>query len=463
MEKFNQKLYGRAQFKNRPKQVYYAYARIIRELFEPSATLDLGCACGYALDWWNKQGITVSGVEPARAAYRFMPNRIKSKVKHFDLRLPQHLKQFDLVNCTEVGEHIEAKFEKILLKNIALSVKNFLILSWSGEQNREHVNPRSQSYIKFRLHRLGLYFEPELTWQLRQKLAGPVFRHWRHWQKNILVFSRTPQHKRVLIRHYEWLPSYANKNVGYFMDLCRVKGFGPRWGNSLFGHWHRVWLYPFEKHLLVKLLILKLFGNQIILKMDSVILPDWKAWLSEKLCAYILVESSAVAGQFRNINKLVFFSGGLPWKNLKLIKSLKLKKEKIILYCGRQTKQKGFDRLKSLIPCGWRLKIATDLPPEKYYREILRSSLVILPTRGEGWPNVFKDAWFCRRLFLTTNKSKCAEGIKDKTFFTADLSRSVKKITQNSDYYYRHFDQLYDRTKFGVTDKVFLSLIKNKG
>jgi hypothetical protein len=469
MIQFNDRLYGRSQFQRRPKKVYHAYAQAVWEVLAPKNVLDVGCANAYALDWWQRQGIPVAGIEPAKAAYRFMPPAVKTKVKPLDLRRRLKLKTYDLVNFTEVAEHISAKYETIMLKNVIAAVSNFLIISWSNQPAfPEHVNPRPAIYVKFRLKRLGLFFEPELTRQLKRRLAAPVFNRWRHWEKNMLVFSRTPQAKRVLLRHFWWLPSYANKNLGYFAQAARQLGFGPRWApndwRSLFKRWRRVWLYPFEKHLLIKLLILKLFGNRVILKLDSQIFPVWRAWLAEKLVFKVIAETAAVARPFGRSKKIVFFAGGLPQKNLKLIKKLKIKRQKIILFAGRQTQAKGFDRLTKIIPAGWQLKLAADLPPKAYYRLIKQSSLVVLPTRGEGWPNVFADAWYCRRLFLTTAGARCGEAILDKTFYCPNsvngLRRAVKTITANLANYYRRFNRLYDPDFFQITDPVFSRLLE---
>ena len=465
MLKFDDKLYGPAQFKHRPKTVYYRYAQIIKTLFQPESILDLGCANGYSLDWWQKQGIKVAGGEAARAAFRFMPAAIKSHVKLLDLRQSLSLGQADLVNFTEVAEHLESKYETIMLKNVVKAVKNFLVISWSNDAGSpEHVNPRPALYVKLRLRLLGLYFEPELTQTLKTKLEQPEFKGWAHWSKNILVFSRHPQSRRVLIRHFEWLPSYQNKNIGYFAAACRQNGFAPRWGNTLLGRWHRVWLYPFERHLLAKLLIFKLFGNKTILKLDSQILPRWRAWLVEKLVFKVLAETAAAAKPFNPSPKLIYFSGGLPQKNIELINRLKVKRQKIILFAGRPTHQKGFDRLKKIIPKGWKMSIATDLPPKDYYAAVLKSSIVVLPTRGEGWPNVFQDSFYGRRLFLATSGAKCGEAIADKTFYcpnsSAGLKRALKKITANLEDYYQNFDRLYDPAFFKITEPVFNRLLK---
>ncbi|MCX6816330.1 MAG: hypothetical protein NTZ93_00420 [Candidatus Beckwithbacteria bacterium] len=464
MEKFDDQLYGDKQFKFRPKKIYFAYARAIWEIFKPKELIDFGCANGYSLEWWQKKGIRISGVEAARAAFKYMPRTIKPYVKKLDLRNKLNLGQAEVVNFTEVAEHIDKKYEATVLNNVIGSVKDYLIISWSNEVNPEHVNPRSLKYIK---RQINLFFEPELTQALKNKLKSAKI--YQHWHKNVLVFSRIPPRQRILVRHYEWHPTYANKNIGYFMAAAEKSGYSVRkvidrneWG-SLFKCWHRVWLYPFEKHLLLKLLILKLFDNKVIIKMDSVIVPTWRAKLIVWLCQYVLVESTAVAKPFGKNKKLIWYSGGLSQENIDLIKKLKINREKIILYAGRLSRQKGVDRLKTIIPSGWKLKIAHNLKPKAYYKQVLKSSLMVLPTRGEGWPNVFSDAWFCRRLFLTTTKARCAEGILNQDFYSDNLKSSVKKITQNLEWYYRNYDRLYDARKFVVTDKAFLSLITNQG
>lgn len=275
--------------------------------------------------------------------------------------------------------------------------------------------------------------------------------------------------RTVLIRHFEYLPNYANKNLGYFAQASQNLGhpvrwqIGPDWF-SLFQRWHRVWLYPYEKRLLLKLIILRLFGNKVILKTDSIVFPRWRAQLIKPLVAAVLAETSTVAAPFGTSPKVKFFSGGLPQTHLELIKKIRQKRNKIILYTGRQTPAKGFDRLTKIIPRGWQLQLAENLPPEKYYRLMLSAGLVVLPTRGEGWPNVFADAFYCRRLFLTTTGAKCGQAILDKTFYChnsiAGLRQAIIKITQNLNTYYRNFPSLYDPSYFQPTDQVFAEILK---
>lgn len=469
MEKFNDDLYNEAQFKHRPKAVYSAYAKVVWEIFKPKSFLDLGCANGYVLDCLKTMGVKVKGLEAAQAAFKFMPESIKEQVIYGDLRVKNDLGKFAVVNFTEVAEHIDQAYEKIMLDNAVRSVQDYLIISWSNDpESQEHVNPRSANYVKKKIIKLGLYFEPELTKTLKQKISQKEFANWQHWAKNILVFSKNNPKATVLVLHHEFLQSYWNKNIGYFMQTCldhkfKVKFLTQTSQLTWFKKYHRVWLYPYEKHLLLKLLILKLWGNKTIIKMDSIVVQKWRAKLISSLVFKVLAESKTVAQPFGNANNLLFFSGGLSEKNINLINQLKIKRQKQILFAGRQTYQKGIDRFKKIKIKGWKLKISSDLFGNDYYRQVLASSLVVLPTRGEGWPNVFSDAFFCRRLFLTTRAAKCQEGILNQDFYVTDFNKGLNKVIKNIDWYYRNYDRLYDSTKFVVTDKVFLSLIINQG
>lgn len=495
VEKFNEDLYNDQQFKFRPRKIYQAYAQLIWEIFKPKSLMDLGCANGYVLDYLQAKGVRIKGLEPAKAAYKYMPKRIKARVLKLDLRNQLNLEQHEVVNFTEVAEHIDKKYESTMLKNAVNSVNQYLIISWSDEiyqdKPTEHVNPRPPVYVKKKLKQLGLYFEPELTQILKQRLNRPVFKDWQHWAKNVLVFSKINPEKTVLISHYEYFNTYLNKNIGYFMQTCLANGFSvkfltqkindnpPSQRNnnlkiikinnlwpSLRKKYHRVWLYPYEKNLIMKLLLLKLYGNKIIIKMDSQIVRPWRARLISQLTDWILVESDKVAEPFGKSRKLKFYAGGLSQKNINLINNLNIKRQKQVLFAGRIVRQKGVDRLKQAfksIDKSWRLKVVSNLSGKKYYQEILKSSLVVLPTRGEGFPNVFSDAYFCRRLFLTTTEAKCREAILNKDFYVTDFKKGLNKIITNLDWYYRNYDRLYDSSKFVVTDKAFLSLITNQG
>src|SRR3989344_1647812 len=293
---------------------------------------------------------------------------------------------------------------------------------------------------------------------------------------------------KILVKHYEYFHNYLNKNVGYFIKTALNKHFEvvfqtktindldkSSWPEGFsvttkrrlpLKQFKYAWVYPFEPRLLLYLIKLRLFGVKPIIKMDSVVFSWWRARLVAKLCEWVIVESATVAAPFGQNPKLKYYTGGMSQENIDLISTLKtqVKREKIILYAGRKTRQKGIDRLPKLRPAGWKLKLISHLSGKNYYRAILKASLIVLPSRGEGFPNVFSDAFYCRRLFLTTKAAACSEAINDPMFYPDNklsaLRRSVRTITDQIDYYYRRFDKLYNKEKFQLADDFFSTLIK---
>ena len=153
------KVYNDSEFRDRNRLVYCEYGEAIDSIFKPEKIIDIGCANGYLLEYFYKKGIReLAGLEGAEAAFKYMPLEIKEKAFKVDLSKDVKVltdKKFYLVNCTEVGEHIPAKYEDIFLKNIERFVEKYLVLSWAntwedwlGFDKQKHVNPRSKRYIK---------------------------------------------------------------------------------------------------------------------------------------------------------------------------------------------------------------------------------------------------------------------------------------------------------------------------
>jgi glycosyltransferase involved in cell wall biosynthesis len=275
-----------------------------------------------------------------------------------------------------------------------------------------------------------------------------------------------------------------------------------------------VWIYPGYRYFIFLLFLFKLFNIKVILKTDSMQIPKSdnkfkqiyryirkKAVIS--LTHKIIVENDELLNYFEHNEKVIKYPIGLPNKNIEIISSLqkKIEKEKVILYIGRINHAKGLDRLINIfcdliqnnyIDNDWKLKvigkvaekeyfddIVFNINQEKfikdritiekeksgknYYSEILNSSLVILPTRGEGLPNVLADTYFSKRLFLTTTGAKVDGIINDKDLFCENndtvLFDSIKNVMNNIDKYYMNFDSLYDSGSFVIADDFFKEIL----
>jgi len=192
-------VYDDAEFKDRNRVIYSAYGEAIEKIFKPKEIIDIGCANGYLLEYFYKNGIMeFAGLEGAEAAFKYMPQQVKDKVFKVDLSKEVNIlanRKFYLVNCTEVGEHIPAKYEDVFLRNIERFVGKYLILSWAntwedwlGFDKQKHVNPRSKRYIRNKLKDLRLTYNKLLTERLINSLRKQenVFEH---WIRNIMVFE----------------------------------------------------------------------------------------------------------------------------------------------------------------------------------------------------------------------------------------------------------------------------------
>lgn len=192
-----------ANFKNRSKDAYFECGTALREVFVTTQIMDIGCANGYLLEYFYKNGVKdIRGLEVAEAAFKYMAPEVRERVIKTDLAknlkasLPSmEIKRYYLVNCMEVGEHIPYKYEDTFLKNVELFVGRYLVLSWAdtwegwhGMEKQSHVNPRSKRYIKNRLRRLNLKFNGDLTKALVRCMAKR--RVYEHWTKRVMVFER---------------------------------------------------------------------------------------------------------------------------------------------------------------------------------------------------------------------------------------------------------------------------------
>jgi hypothetical protein len=104
-----------------------------------------------------------------------------------DLTVPQYLdRTFDWVMSMEVGEHIPAEFEQILLDNIARHAREGVLLTWAvpGQGGHHHVNMHTNDYIIKKLADRGFAYDGQESTGLRSVAGLPWFTN------TIMVFRR---------------------------------------------------------------------------------------------------------------------------------------------------------------------------------------------------------------------------------------------------------------------------------
>ena len=130
----------------------------------PESYLDVGCGTGAMVDFASMMGIDAWGLDIIYSQSR--------RVIQHDLREKFNLhKNFDLVTCIEVLEHIESGYDGNVLESIANHTIPGSILVFSaagpGQGGIEHVNLKLGSIWRTRLYDLGFSYRHDYTTKLQ--------------------------------------------------------------------------------------------------------------------------------------------------------------------------------------------------------------------------------------------------------------------------------------------------------
>lgn len=183
---------------------------------------DFGCINGRLLESIKNKypRIAIKGYDVFEWAKQYAGPLVRDQIEIADLRQPLNaIQKFDVVNCTEVGEHLPRENEQVFLDNLSQATQSWLILSWSNEPNAQHLNPRPASYIKKQMKQRGFEVLPSQTKLLRKALkrnVNDIGYQW--WSQNVVVYQRTPaeMHKKYFLlgtqnRHLGTLKIYSHK------------------------------------------------------------------------------------------------------------------------------------------------------------------------------------------------------------------------------------------------------------
>lgn len=192
-----EKAYSEEDYK-RPMLPYKSYLSSLEEVFDFSiigSVLDLGCQNGRLIEAIKRKyaSINVLGVDYFTWARDHADESIRQYVKLEDLAKPVDFGgQFDLVNSSEVGEHIEKESEDVFIDNLIKATRHTLVLTWSNQASHDHdqhQNPRPKSYIIKKIEAKGLVYWKEasvdLSNSLRSNLSG-IGHNW--WADDVMVF-----------------------------------------------------------------------------------------------------------------------------------------------------------------------------------------------------------------------------------------------------------------------------------
>lgn len=185
-------IYQLSDFESRKHETYFEYCEVLDDLFRPLTFLDLGCAQGYTIDYFARS-IGCMGIEGTETAINLATPFAEKHIYLRDLRDPWHFGFFDLVNCTEVMEHLEPEFENVLLDTIIGSMSNWLVFTaasvWDkarGTSHQSHWNVKPYEYWVGMFETRGLTIRADMRNKMRMMLnAKKNVYPW--WGRDLIV------------------------------------------------------------------------------------------------------------------------------------------------------------------------------------------------------------------------------------------------------------------------------------
>lgn len=153
----------------------------------PSSYLDIGSGTGAMVNLARRLGVDAYGVD--------LIERPDSWLHQHDLMNPLDMgRDFELVTCLEVAEHVPPEGANVLVDSVARHVHPGCMLVWSaaqpGQAGDDHVNPQNSFYWRTLLWEAG-----KLNWKeqraYRLSLAWTLVHSPMFWlPANVQVFGK---------------------------------------------------------------------------------------------------------------------------------------------------------------------------------------------------------------------------------------------------------------------------------
>ena len=178
----------------------------VAPISEINSLCDVGCSDGHLLSEIRNRNASTSllGLEYFDYHLKYAPENIKSDITICDIRddlSGDITDKFDVVVCTEVGEHIEAEYAEQMLSNIRhmMTKDSILIMTWSRHGGLEephkdplhqHLNPLQLDDFISLMQRNGFSLDVQASNILRQATAGYKHAEFFFWWKESLTVWR---------------------------------------------------------------------------------------------------------------------------------------------------------------------------------------------------------------------------------------------------------------------------------
>lgn len=185
-----------------PYDEYYEVLKNTFDLNNIKTFCDVGCSTGHLIyNLKQKNNIVVKGYEyfEYHKSSPFCRAEIRDDIQIYDIRdpFPLNINKYDIVNCTEVGEHIDPAFADILIENCKKLSNKYIIFTWSSHGGvndpnndplHQHLNPLNRTDYMSLMHKHGLVENMELTnLFLRTSLQYRNFYFW--WRESFIIWE----------------------------------------------------------------------------------------------------------------------------------------------------------------------------------------------------------------------------------------------------------------------------------
>ncbi len=176
-----------------PYDEYYRCLKSAFPLSEIESFCDVGCATGHLVRNMLNE-CDSCGIENFQYHKDHADEDVQECINIFDIRdkIEDDVK-FDLVNCTEVAEHIDPKFLDIFLDNLKKITGKYLILTWSSvypeslDAPPQHVSCLYFEDVKKLMEVWGFEIDQEKT----DKFLEESYKYknfYAHWRESLIVW-----------------------------------------------------------------------------------------------------------------------------------------------------------------------------------------------------------------------------------------------------------------------------------
>lgn len=174
---------------------YYEYYKCLKATFdmnEITTFCDVGCSTGHLV--YNMLNDTAAcGVEYFEYQKENASEEIRECINIHDIRDPlEDEVKFDLVNCTEVAEHVDPKFLDVFLDNLKKLTGKYLVLTWSStyppaDAPPQHVSPLYSQDVEKLMNAWGFELDQEKTDKfLNESNRYSKFYFW--WRESLTIW-----------------------------------------------------------------------------------------------------------------------------------------------------------------------------------------------------------------------------------------------------------------------------------